>query len=255
MPNKLVSVITINFNNLRGLRRTFESIAEQTAHEFIEFIVVDGLSTDGSVAFLQEKINYIDKLIIEQDSGIYDAMNKGLKAATGKYVWFVNSGDAIYDVHTTEKLLPLISKNPGIIYGDTMFINAEGKELGLISKLKPQPFPENLNYQSFKYGMSVCHQSFIAQRELCDLYALKYRQAADIDWILNILKKKPIALSTNFVISAFETGGSSAQNEKKAWKERFMVLQNHYGVVSNLLAHFWIGLRRILFNPSKSAIA
>jgi glycosyltransferase involved in cell wall biosynthesis len=242
------SVITINFNNLKGLKRTFESVQCQTGRKHIEFVVVDGGSTDGSVAFLQENKNHIDTLLIEPDKGIYDAMNKGLNMATGDYVWFVNSGDSIRDEKVTENLLPLLSENPDVIFGDTMFIDTEGHDLGLISDLKPQGFPKKLDSRSFRFGMNICHQSFLVKRSLAPPYDLKYRQAADIDWIVRILKFNPSNSRATFVISNFETGGSSYQNASKAWKERYRVLAEHYGAFPNMFNHLWIFARRFLFN-------
>jgi hypothetical protein len=96
--------------------------------------------------------------------------------------------------------------------------------------------------------MNLCHQSFIVRRSLCDPYDLQYKQASDIDWIINILKKKPSAFRCDFILSNFEVGGSSYQHTQKAWKERFDVLTKHYGLLPNLLAHVWIIIRRVLFN-------
>lgn len=246
MP-KVFSVITINFNNLNGLKRTFESVQKQTAREKIEYIVVDGNSTDGSAEFLRENVAQIDTLIIEKDKGIYDAMNKGLRAATGEYVWFVNSGDTVYSRDVTENLVKLANNGPDVIFGDTMFTEPSGKEIGLISKMKPQTLPEHLGPSAFRYGMSVCHQSFLVKRELSPQYNLSYRLAADINWILEILEAKPSTAKYNGVIAGFETGGSSYQHEKKAWKERYNVLKSHYGSIPNFFAHVWIAMRRILF--------
>lgn len=246
MP-KLFSVITINYNNLDGLKRTFESVHNQTSRHEIDFVVVDGNSSDSSAEFLRENANSIDSLTIEKDKGIYDAMNKGIALAKGKYLWFVNSGDIIFSNTVAEELTAIASESPDVIFGDTMFTDNSGKEIGLISQLKPQPLPQKLNSESFRYGMCLCHQSFLVKKELSPNYNLAYRQAADIDWILNILKKNPSNLRFDGVIAGFETGGSSYQNEKTAWKERYAVLKAHYGAIPNILAHIWIVMRRMLF--------
>jgi glycosyltransferase involved in cell wall biosynthesis len=243
-----VSVITINYNNLRGLRRTFASVQQQTARNEIQWIVVDGNSSDGSVAFLREHAAEIEVLCIEKDAGIYDAMNKGLALAEAPYVWFMNSGDIIYQDDVAEKLCAMTASNPDVLFGDTMFIDERGMELGLISKLKPQRFPEKLDKWSFRFGMNLCHQSFIAKKSICPAYDLQYRQAADVDWIIRILEKNPVNVRYDGVIAGFETGGSSAQHEKKAWKERFNVLSKHYGFLPNCINHCWIVLRRLMFN-------
>lgn len=247
MPKKF-SVVTINYNNLNGLKRTFRSVVCQTAREDIEFIVIDGNSNDGSAIFLSDNNLLIDVLCIEPDKGIYDAMNKGLNKATGDFVWFVNSGDSIYDPHFAEKILKELSVDTDVIFGDTMFIDVEGKDIGLQSRMRPQKLTDKLGPGSFRFGMNVCHQSFIAKRELCPQFDLAYRQAADIDWIIKILKKKPRTQRYDGVIAGFETGGSSAVNENKALKERYEILKKHYGFIPNLMAHGWIVIRRFLFN-------
>lgn len=242
------SVITINYNNLRGLKRTYDSVQNQTAREQIQWIVVDGDSRDGSAEFLRSHASDIDVLVIEQDKGLYDAMNKGLELAEAPYVWFMNSGDVIYRNDVTEKLCVLTHSDPNVLFGDTMFMDENGREIGLISKLKPQRFPEKLDDRSFRFGMNLCHQSFIAKKSICPPYDLQYRQAADVDWIIRILKKNPSNVRFDGVIAGFETGGSSYQHEKKAWKERFAVLSKHYGFLPNCLNHVWIVLRRLMFN-------
>ncbi len=242
------SVITINYNNLRGLKRTFESVQNQTARNRIQWIVVDGNSRDGSAEFLLSHASDIDVLVIEQDKGLYDAMNKGLERAEAPYVWFMNSGDVIYRNDVTEKLASLAESNPDVIFGDTMFVDERGREIGLISKLKPQRFPEKLDNRSFRFGMNLCHQSFIAKKSICPPYDLQFRQAADVDWIVRILMKNPSNVRFDGVIAGFETGGSSSQHEKKAWKERFAVLSKHYGFLPNCINHVWIVLRRLMFN-------
>lgn len=100
---KKISVITINFNNIAGLRDTLRSVREQSYKEF-EYIIVDGGSSDGSKELLEENKDIIDVLISERDKGIYDAMNKGAAHARGEYVMFVNSGDKIADVDTMEEI-------------------------------------------------------------------------------------------------------------------------------------------------------
>jgi glycosyltransferase involved in cell wall biosynthesis len=93
----LISIITIHYNHGVGLKRTVDSILAQTKRQEIEWIVIDGGSTDGSVDYLKGLGNQIDILVSEKDAGIYDAMNKGLHLSNGEYVWFVNAGDALHD--------------------------------------------------------------------------------------------------------------------------------------------------------------
>ena len=93
--DKRLSIITIVYNNKDNLIKTIKSVREQT-YKNIEYIIVDGGSTDGTVDVIKQNPDLIAKYITEPDDGIYDAMNKGLKLATGDYLWFMNSGDEIY---------------------------------------------------------------------------------------------------------------------------------------------------------------
>ncbi len=93
--NELISIITINFNNLEGLKKTMISVLSQTWKEF-EYIVIDGGSTDGSAAYIENNKDKIDYWVSEPDTGIYNAMNKGIKVAKGEYLLFLNSGDILF---------------------------------------------------------------------------------------------------------------------------------------------------------------
>ncbi len=246
--HKKISIITINFNNLGGLKRTVESVIPQKQKEEIEWVVIDGGSKDGSVEYLKSMESHFQQLVIEKDTGIYNAMNKGLNKATGEYVWFLNSGDTLNNSDVYTHVLNVLNDAVDCVYGDTLFVDEDGKELGKISELKPQPFPKSLDFESFRFGMNICHQSFIARKSLCEPYDEKYRLAADVDWVIKILKKRPVCKVVPGIVANFEVGGSSYQHTKKAWKERFAVLSNHYGLLPNLFAHGWIVFRRIWFN-------
>lgn len=241
----LLTVITINFNNASGLRRTLESIPEIETDSW-EWIVVDGASSDCSLEYLKEYKGKLDLLISEPDNGLYDAMNKGLSSSKGEFVWFLNSGDILFDKSTFKIILESIKLGEvDFIYGDAQYINSENQPLGLMSKVKPQKFPEKLSKGSFRFGMSVCHQSMIVRKDFCDLYSLDYRYAADIDWSLNVLKKNPQTLNLNRVIAGFEEGGTSTQSMRLAMRERFNIFVNHFGWMNTLWYHLWIFIRRI----------
>ena len=96
------SIITINYNNLEGLKRTVESVVNQTWQEF-EYIVIDGGSTDGSAVYIESQKDKFDYWVSEPDKGIYNAMNKGIKVATGEYLLFLNSGDELIDIEALNK--------------------------------------------------------------------------------------------------------------------------------------------------------
>ncbi|WP_083993885.1 glycosyltransferase [Gelidibacter algens] len=121
-----ISIITINYNNLDGLKKTMTSVLEQT-YANVEYIIIDGGSTDGSKRYIESCQQDLAYWVSESDRGIYNAMNKGIAQATGEYLLFLNSGDWLAGV----KVLDLISKNLGncgILYGNLIKVYANGSE-------------------------------------------------------------------------------------------------------------------------------
>jgi glycosyltransferase involved in cell wall biosynthesis len=241
-----LTLITINYNNLQGLQATVASVVNQIAPKKWHWMVIDGGSTDGSKDYLEANSELFDLWVSEPDKGIYDAMNKGLQQVKQGFVWFLNSGDRLHGTNALAAVLGEMETHPhaDCFYSDTYFVDEAYRELGLISALKPQKFPKKLTFESFRYGMNICHQSFVVRRELAPFYKTEFRQAADIDWILEILKKRPVCVQVASVLSEFQTGGSSSQHARKAMKERYKILQSHFGLLPNLGAHAWIVLRR-----------
>ena len=123
-----ISIISINYNNKEGLRKTVESVVNQTYKNF-EYIVIDGGSTDDSTDILDEyheKINYI---VSEPDSGIYNAMNKGIKVAKGDYLLFLNSGDCLIDQFVIQKVITELNDKISIYYGNLIY-SSNGIQIG-----------------------------------------------------------------------------------------------------------------------------
>jgi len=237
--NPKISIITIVYNDVKHLEGTILSVVNHHYNN-IEYVIIDGNSKDGTVDLLKKYSDQISFWSSEPDKGIYDAMNKGLRAATGDYVWFLNSGDKIY----TENLIAEIVSNlgeslPDIIYGETMIIAEDGAELGL-RRLKA---PEKLTWKSLKDGMLVCHQSILVSRKIAPEYQLKYRFSADYDWMLSSLKRSKTIVNSNQIISAFLDGGFSKNNIKQSLKERFSIMVEYYGFFPTLFRHIIIGLK------------
>ena len=174
-----LTIITVVYNGEQLIGRTIKSITEQS-YSNIEYIIIDGASKDSTISVIEKYVTSISKVVSEKDNGIDDAMNKGLKYATGDYVLFINAGDELFDKSTIQKVFS-ISTSADVYYGNTVAVNVKQEILG-DRWLAP---PHNLNWKSFKFGMTVSHQSFIAKRVLCDNYNLKYSLASDIDWIIN----------------------------------------------------------------------
>lgn len=234
-----ISIITIVYNGIDTLEKTILSIVNQE-YTNIEYIIIDGNSTDGTQKLIHRYNNQITKWVSEKDEGLYDAMNKGLDLATGDYVWFINSGD---EIPTKKTLSDIFNKNSDcdgdIYYGDTTMIDIEGKTIGA-RRLSP---PEKLCWKDFRNGMLVSHQSFIAKRSIAPHYNTKYRFSADFEWCLKILMSSRKVINTHQNLSLFLDGGITKNNIIPGLKERFRIMINYFGLLSTLLYHVPIGLK------------
>lgn len=241
MKYPVFSFITITYNAVQWLEPTILSILNQS-YPHIEYILIDGGSADGTVDILQRYSSRIAYWISEPDKGLYDAMNKGLKRATGDYVWFMNAGDTLSGPDCLQNIVSSLQDDkvvPDILYGETMIIDESGRSLGL-RRLKA---PEILSWKSFKRGMLVCHQSFVVKRELAPSYDLQYRYSADFDWCIRCMKKAANLYNTHQVLSNFLTGGTSSVQRKASLKERYRIMCKYYGKVSTSVWHIWFAIR------------
>lgn len=237
MSYPTLSIITVVYNNAEHIERTMLSVLNQT-YPHIEYIVIDGLSTDGTIDIIKKYEARLAKLVIEKDNGIYDAMNKGLARATGDYVLFMNSGDEIYDEDTVQKVF---SSEPDadIYYGETEMFDENWKSLGQ----RRHKAPDVLTKASFKYGMSVSHQAIYIRRAITQPYDLHYKLSADIDWILRAIEKAKKIANTHLFVAKYMVGGMSKKKHRESLKERFEIFTKHYGLIPNLVNHTVIAIR------------
>lgn len=242
-PTPFLSIITVVFNNLAGLKHTYQSIKSQTCTDF-EWIVIDGGSKDGTKEWLSNFDGSNMIFISEKDAGLYDAMNKGLKMATGKFVWFMNSGDSIFSSHTVQLLIDQ-SIGKDVLYGETMLVDENDTKLGIRSEKTTRVLPKKMTRFSMIMGMVVCHQSFIPQRRLAPAYNLTYRFSADIDWVISCLERASVIHNCESILSNYLVGGLSAQNQKTGWHERWEIYRAHYGLIYTTFAHIYIAIRYI----------
>lgn len=237
MISPKISIITIVYNNVRDIEHTILSVINQT-YQNIEYIIVDGASTDGTLDIINTYRGSIDILISEKDNGIYDAMNKGLKKASGEYVLFLNSGDELYDNHTIQTIVEK-GNNADIIYGETKLVDEDRKIVGDRRHKTPAEF----DWQSFKYGMNICHQAIYVKRTIAEPYDLEYQLSADIDWVIRSAKKAKTTKNVNTYVARYLVGGMSQKRHRQSLKERFNIFKKHYGTVPNLINHVIIALR------------
>ncbi len=226
-----LSVITIVYNNVRDIERTILSVINQS-YSNIEYVIIDGGSSDGTVEILNKYRSRISTLISERDSGIYDAMNKGLAHATGDYVLFMNSGDEIYAPDTVEKVFST-QPDADIYYGETEMYDENWKSLGQRRHKAPQHF----TWKDFKYGMSISHQAIYMRRAITEPYNIHYKLSSDIDWILSAAKKAAKIVNTNMYVAKYLVGGMSKKRHRQSLVERFQIFSKHYGLIPNIFNH------------------
>lgn len=234
----LLSIITVVFNNASDIERTLRSVVGQSYKQHVEYIIIDGGSTDGTLGIIQQYKAVIDVLVSEPDNGIYHAMNKGLALAKGTYVLFMNSGDELYAYDTVEKVFSL-HPNADIYYGETEMINAQGNSLGR----RRHHIPRSFNWKSFRFGMSISHQAIYIRKSLTIAYDTYYSLSADIDWIIKAAKKAKVSVNTQQYVAKYLTGGISKKKHWQSLKERFHIFSQHYGLLPNILNHVVIALR------------
>ena len=214
------SIVTITKNNLAGLEDTAHSIALQTNDQWrdYEWIVIDGHSEDGTDEFLKEtnkggiNVNWIS----EPDSGLYDAMNKGIERSNGVYVIFMNAGDIFSEDDILERIQNQIDEPlPDLIYGDALEENKQGT----------QYYKQARHHRLIHKGLFTHHQAMFYRRDKISKmrFDLAYQYAADYDFTARFLKKNPYAHYIDQPICIFEAGGLSQQNASKSRKEEFQI--------------------------------
>ncbi|MDB5273743.1 MAG: glycosyl transferase [Chitinophagaceae bacterium] len=240
----VVSVITIVYNGGDLLEGTIQSVIQQN-HTHLEYIIIDGGSKDHTLDVIRKYNDDIDYWISEPDKGIYDAMNKGLAAATGDYVWFMNAGDHVHGKQVLESIFS-IAPDADVYYGEANLVNEKRELIGTRSQASTRKLPDALTWNDMLYGMVVCHQSFIARRTIANPYDTTYRCSADINWVIEVLKSSSKIVNTHVVLSDYLVGGFSIKQQKLAWIERFHIYTHHYGLLKNLLATAYIIFRQAI---------
>lgn len=240
----LFSIITICFNAEATIERTLKSVGAQNVENF-EYIIIDGQSTDQTLSIIAKYKNHITTLVSEPDKGLYDAMNKGIDQAKGKYLCFLNAGDKFHESSTLQQLTNRVlslPKSPDVIYGETAIVDNEGKFL----RMRRLRTPKRLHWKSFKKGMLVCHQAFMPKRELTPHYNLKYKFSSDFDWCIQILKNANNTFNSQLTLIDYLSEGLTTTNHNKSLKERYRIMSSHYGSISTFLHHIGFAFRAII---------
>lgn len=212
-----ISIITINYNDKEGLLKTIQSVRSQTWQEF-EFLVIDGDSTDGGKEVLAQYDGQIDYWISEPDSGVYNAMNKGIRAATGDYVLFMNSGDLFYNNDVLKNAMALMTGDYGIYYGDVIVKKPHSE--------RHKTYPDELTF-SFFYTGALCHQATFIKRQLFYdhfFYNEDYRIYSDGEFFIYTICKIGVPYKhLDLTIAIYDfTGISSTPKYEKLHEEERM---------------------------------
>ena len=227
-----LSIITINYNNASGLRKTIESVISQTSHDY-EYLVIDGGSTDGSMDVIKEFSNNITYWVSVPDNGIYNAMNKGIKAAKGEYCQFLNSGDILASLGVTEKML-ICMPNDGIVLGNMLKKLPNGK----IHRDKGPGF-QKPTFLTFYRG-TINHSAAYIKRSLFYKYGMydeNLHIVSDWKWYLFVVGLNNESVSyLNTDLTLFEMSGISNSNLELDKLERQKVLDEL--IPANILADY-----------------
>lgn len=223
----LISVITVCYNCAADLERTIISVINQTYFN-IEYIIIDGGSSDNTKDIIKKYESGIDYWISERDFGVYDAMNKGLARATGRWVNFMNAGDIFYN-NAVISDLDFPCKVPGtLIYGDFLALKPDGK----IVELCITPFFKTY----FKYNrVGICHQTiFYPTKKIQTLYYdLRYKICADYDLTYKLWKQNITFYHVNTVVAIYQYGNgisSKRENWYKGLLENAQIVGQQYNV-------------------------
>lgn len=250
-----ITYVTITYNAEAVLQRTLDSVRRQDYPQ-ITHLIIDGASTDGTLKMVDDYIrqsNAADNghrihVTSEPDSGIYDAMNKGLRSIDGDYVCFLNAGDFLPAPDTVSRIVDSLQGSPAVLYGDTDIVDNEGRFLHH-RRLSP---PEHLTWKSFRQGMLVCHQAFYARTDfaIATPYDLRYRYSADVDWCIRIMKaadKENIPLQNlHMVVANYTEEGQTTRHHRESLLERYRVMAHHYGRIQTFLLHCWFAIRSVV---------
>lgn len=235
----MISIITITYNAESVLTPTMESVAAQTCRDY-EQIIIDGASKDRTLD-IARKFDRI-RILSEPDRGLYDAMNKGLSMARGKYVLFLNAGDAFHSPEVLEAYAERARLGDDIIFADTVIVNSKREVTG------PRHYtaPDYLTSESFSRGMLICHQAFMVRTAIAPKYDLGYRFSADYDWTIRCISNADLRRCTNLHTVAIDylSDGMTDRNKFASLRERYAIMAKHYGHPAAIRRHIQLILGR-----------
>jgi glycosyltransferase involved in cell wall biosynthesis len=231
-----VSIITVNYNDGANLLKTITSVSTQD-YPNLEYLVIDGRSTDNSLEIIKKNTEYINTWISEKDKGVFDAMNKGVALATGEYILFMNAGDwfltndIITRVFTIEE-----SKKADLVYG-----HHEVHYPSFIKKKQALPLHYLWKHMIFSHQSLFCKRSLL----LAKPFDLSFSIAADFHFIFNCYREGKRFYNTDIYIAGYLAGGQSEVHVIKAYQENMRTIFSHQPTIKIRLFHYWLILKQI----------
>jgi len=220
MNNPKISVITVTLNNVDTIEETIQSVVNQS-YKNIEYIIIDGGSTDGALDIIERYKKKISYFVSEPDKGIYNAMNKGAKVATGDYLYFINAGDTFINENILKEIVRELIDDIDLLYGKVKVVGENN-----IPHLKGW-----VSKSSLKFGMKISQQAMFVKRETFNkVNGLdeRYKIAADFDLLCKILENGFSVKRINKVICNYDNSGVSS-NLKKSYEDTSKVILMRYG--------------------------
>jgi glycosyltransferase involved in cell wall biosynthesis len=230
-----VSIITVSFNSAKTIADTIESVLSQDFPE-IEYIIIDGNSSDDTVKIIRQYENRISKWISEKDQGMYDAMNKGIAMATGDVIGILNSDDAYMNSHVISEMMKLLQeKNAKVVFADLILVDQNNDNQVLRYYDSSHFHPDK-----FRWGWMPAHPTVFIKRELYQVvgpFSTNYQIAADYEMLIRILaiQKAPYAYLPKPIVR-MRSGGASTAGLSRNWilnKEIVRACQEN-GIYSNM---------------------
>lgn len=240
-----ISIVTICFNSLASIEETFKSIQCQS-YENIEYIVIDGNSSDGTVGIIKAYSTIITKWVSEKDQGLYDALNKGILMATGDVIGFLHSDDVFFNSDTISNISEAFnSKKFDGVYGDLMYVKRDNV-YKTIRYWKSQSFTPSL----LKKGWMPAHPTLFLKKEVYEkhgLFDLTYEISADYEFMLRIFKNFELKFGyLPVILTKMRIGGASNRSLKniiKKTKEDYRAIKSHD--IGNILTLLFKNITKI----------
>ncbi len=239
-PGKpLITVVTVVRNSAPELGKTVESVINQT-YENIEYIIVDGASTDGTIDIIKKYDAHIDYWISEKDNGVYEGMNKAIDLAQGDWINFMNAGDWFYKPDIVQTTFTHYPEDADFLYGDYFFLFSNGKMV----PIKANPL------DTLWQRMAFSHQSLFTKREVMvkSKFSLKYKSASDYHFIMKSYSEKKKFFYLKNYICVYSDIGISIKHQLRSMIERWKIARK-FGEINKLKIdkfHVSIILKHIL---------